>query len=380
MNRQLFSLSIASLILLGSCQSSKVEVAGRFVGHNDKNIYLEHASLLNQTIIDSTILDDEGKYSFELKNVSNNPSIYNIVYQGERIPLLITAGDKLSVESVGSVIRNYNVSGSKECELLQKFYQPYVIGAQNLNKIATAYTNAEINDAERKELSKEYTKEYYRIRREQLAFIIENKDYLAAVYALYQRLPGDQNLFNGDSDVIYYRTVAEAIGKSYPQSSYLTLLNNDIMRMDAQMKLKSEIKEVGFPDLEINDMYGKNQRLSSLIGKVVLLDFWSVELGNSNIINADLKEIYAKYKDANTPFEIYQVAIDSSKPLWINSVQEQSLPWISVSDLNGQASTALTLYNIQKLPSNFLIDKEGNIVARNIYGKVLEQELSNLTK
>lgn len=380
MNKQFFSISIASLILLGSCQSSKVEVSGRFVGHNDKSVYLEHASLLKQTIIDSTILDSEGKYRFKLKNVSSDPSIYNIVYQGERIPLLITTGDNLSVESVGRVIRNYNISGSTECELLQKFHQPYVMGAQNLNKIATKYTNSEINDDDRKKLAEEYTKEYYRIRREQLKFIIENKDYLAAVYALYQRLPGDQNLFNGDSDVIYYRTVAEAIQKRYPESSYLTMLNNDIMRMDAQMKLKSEVKEVGFPDLEINDMYGVKQQLSSLAGKVVLLDFWSAELGSSNAINADLKGVYAKYKDAKTPFEIYQVAIDTSKPLWINSVQDQALPWLSVSDLKGRSSTALTLYNVQNLPCNFLIDKDGNIIARDVYGKVLDQKLSSLTK
>ena len=154
---------------------------------------------------------------------------------------------------------------------------------------------------------KEYTDEYYRIRREQLRFIIENKSSLAAVYALYQRLPGDTYLFNGDSDVVYYRTVAEALEQSYPDSPYLQSLLAEITRMDARISLTSRISEAGYPDLELSDIYGKKVRLSSLTGKVVLLDFWSAELGNSNTLNAELKEVYKKYADAPTPFEVYQV-------------------------------------------------------------------------
>ena len=220
----------------------------------------------------------------------------------------------------------------------------------------------------------------YRIRREQLRFIVENKASLAAVYALYQRLPGDKDLFNGDSDVVYFRTVAEAVEQSYPESPYLQSLLSDIARMDARINLTSQINEAKYPDLEIADIYGRKTRLSSLAGKVVLLDFWSAELGNSNALNAELKEIYAKYTDAATPFEVYQVAIDSSKPLWITAVQEQQLPWISVCDLRGQASPSLGLYNVRKLPANFLIDKEGSIVARDIYGKSLDARLAELTK
>ena len=157
-------------------------------------------------------------------------------------------------------------------------------------------------------------------------------------------------------------------------------MEREIARMDARISLTSQISEAGYPDLEMTDIYGKKIRLSSLTGKVVLLDFWSAELGSSNALNADLKELYKKYEDAPVGFEVYQVAIDTSKPLWINAVQEQQLPWISVSDLRGRGSSALGLYNVQKLPANFLIDKEGSIVARDIYGKSLEEKLDELTK
>ena len=158
------------------------------------------------------------------------------------------------------------------------------------------------------------------------------------------------------------------------------MLRGDINRMEATEKLAREIEESAFPDLELQDIYGKKIKLSSLKGKVIMLDFWSAQLGNSTVLNAELKEIYAKYHEAATPFEVYQVAIDTSKSLWINAVQQQQLPWISVSDLRGQASTSLGVYNVTQLPTSFLIDKEGSIVGRDIRGEELDKRLNVLTR
>ena len=376
MNKQTLFVTLTAAALMCGCQSSKVKISGRFIGSDAKNVYLEDASPLTQAVIDSAVLAGDGSYRFELKGVAKTPSLYNVIYNGERIPLLIAGDDRVTVGSVGSVVRNYTVEGSAESELLRQFYQAFVTGAQRLDNIAVQFAKPDITEEERKALVKDYTDEYYRIRREQLRFIIENKASLAAVYALYQRLPGDRYLFNGDSDVVYFRTVAEAL----PESPYLQSLQAEIARMDARMNLTSQISEAGYPDLELTDIYGKKVRLSSLMGKVVLLDFWSAELGTSNALNADLKETYKKYEGSPVGFEVYQVAVDTSKPLWINAVQEQQLPWVSVSDLRGRGSSALGLYNVRKLPANFLIDKEGTIVARDIYGKSLETKLDELTK
>ena len=380
MNKQTLFVTLTTAALMCGCQSSKVKISGRFVGGDAKNIYLEQVLPLTQSVVDSAALAPDGSYRMELTGVAKTPSLYNIIYNGERIPLFLAGGEKLSLNSVGSVVRNYTVEGSKESELLRQFYQAFVSGAQRLDNIASQFAKATLSEEDRQALVKEYTAEYYRIRREQLRFIIENKASLAAVYALYQRLPGDTYLFNGDSDVVYYRTVAEAIEQTYPESPYLQSLMGEIARMDARISLSSQITEAGYPDLELSDIYGKKVRLSSLAGKVVLLDFWSAELGNSNTLNAELKEVYKKYADAPVAFEVYQVAIDTSKPLWISAVQEQQLPWVSVSDLRGRASSSLGLYNVQKLPANFLIDKEGNIVGKDIYGKSLEQKLDELTR
>lgn len=380
MNRLTLFVSLTTAVALCSCQSSKVKISGRFVGNDARSVYLEQVSPIEQHLVDSAVLDKQGNYNFEIKGVPHTPSLYNILYNGERIPLLLMGGDRLTLSSMGSVVRNYTVEGSAESELLRQFYQSYVIGAQQLDNLAMQVGRHEADGQERTRLIKEYTDEYYRIRRDQLRFIIEYKESLAAVYALYQRLPGDKFLFNGDSDVVYFRTVTDAIAKKYPESSYLPTLRDEVARMDARIGLTNRISEAGYPDLDMTDVYGKKVRLSSLQGKVVLLYFWSAETGNSNTLNAELKEIYKKYSDSPVGFEVYQVAIDTSKSLWITAVQEQQLPWVSVSDLRGHNSSALGLYNVQKLPTNFLMDKEGNIVLRDIYGSKLDEKLAELTR
>ena len=347
---------------------------------DEKSVYLEQVSSLRQVVIDTAELDDAGNYRFEVKQVAKSPSLYNILYNGERIPLFLSAGDQLTVNSVGNIVRNYTVEGSTESELLRGFYQSFIAGAQNLESIAKKVSDTTLSAEERDVLLKEYTAVYYGIRRDQLRFIAEHSASLAAVYAIYQRLPGDQYLSDGVNDVLHYRTVAEALAESYPDSPYLVMLRGDIARMEATQRLVENVTESSIPDLELQDIYGKKISLSSLLGKVVLLDFWSAELGNSNVMNAELKEIYAKYHNAATPFEVYQVAVDTSKPLWINAVQEQQLPWISVSDLRGLASTAVGTYNVTKLPTSFLIDKNGSIVGRDIRGEELEQKLQQLTR
>ena len=376
MNRQTFFVLCSAAVVLCGCESSKVKISGRFVGTEARKVYLEEASPLRQTIVDSTQLADDGSYRFQLNGVSATPALYNVVFNNERIPLLLAGGDRVTLSSAGNVVRNYTVEGNEESSLLREFNLAYVEGAEKLNDIAAAYARNGQSEEELKRLAKAYSDEYLRIKRAQLAFIVEHKASIAAVYALSQRLPGDRYLFNGQGDAVYYRTVADALEERYPQSPYLASLHAEISRLDALQNLSATVSEAGFPDLEIADMYGKKVRLSSLEGNVVLIDFWSPSLGNSNALNADLKQLYEKYHDSG--FEVYQVAVETSKPMWINTVQEQSLPWISVCDLRGEASPALTIYNVRKLPANYLIDRKGDIVAKDLYGTSLEQQLEKL--
>ena len=369
-----YALTAASAVLaFSSCSSSGARISGRFIGSDDRKVYLEQVTLSAQHLADSTTLDNEGAYRFDITGLGDSPALYNIIYNGERIPLFINRGDRLTVGAVGSVIRNYTVEGSEESSLLREFYRNYVESVRTLDKIAT--TLPEDADARRQALTT-YRNEYIRLKQEQLRFIVENQDRMAAVYALYQRIPGEQNLFNGDGDIVYYKTVADAVEERYPTSPYVPALRSEIARWDARINITQQIVELRYPDIELPDMYGNKVLLSSLDGKVILLDFWSAELGNSNALNAELKKIYEAYSDKG--FAIYQVSVDTSKPRWISAVQEQALPWISVCDFKGNATQAAGNYNVQKIPSNFLIDREGNIVGKDLYGDKLEKELQKL--
>ncbi len=367
-------LILLAAVALCSCQSSTIEISGRLVGNENKTLYLERYAPLGSSLIDSVVLDKAGHYSLKLEATSSLPELYTLRCSSEQVPLLLQAGDRVQVDALGSITRNYTVEGSEESALLREFYTAYTEGLQQLDRLAA--THAHTTGEKQQSVIREYSEEFRRIKREQLRFIVEHKSSLAALYALYQRLPGDGFLFNAESDVIYYRTVAEALAESYPESAYLKALEADVDRLEQQQALLNQVSEATFPDLELFDMYGKKVRLSSLKGQVILLDFWSAELGNNNALNAELKEIYGDYKRRG--FEVYQVAVDRSKPLWINTIQEQAMPWISVSDLQGENSIACRLYQIKKLPSNFLIDREGLIAGRDLYGDALRRELDKI--
>lgn len=380
MNHKLLTSVVfaCTVLLLSSCHSSTVKISGRLVGSDCRTVYVEQETPLGQNRIDSAAVDAAGNYELQIKEVGSTPALYNLVCHSDRIPLFLAGGERVTVNSVGRVVQNYTVEGSPESELLRQFYQPFVAGLSRLNELASLSEQESLDNEGRLRIETAYKAEYLRIKREQLKFIITHQSSLAAVYALYQRLPGDVFLFNLDGDLIYYRMVADALEESYPESPYLPLLASEIARMESRINLVSSIAETGYPDLEMYDMFENKVRLSSLQGKVILVEFWSAERGNSNALNAELKELYAHYADRG--FEIYQVGIDTSKQAWVTAVQEQRLPWISVSDFKGEASPSLGLYAVQKLPSNFLINREGVVIARDLYGEALEQALETQFK
>ena len=366
---------VAVATAIGCC-GNDVEISGRFVGLNPKMVYLEELSATGQHIVDSVALDNNGSYYFKIENVATTPSLYNVIYSNDRIPLLVSRGENIVLNAMGNALLNYTVSGSQESELLRKFNKEFVEGQLELNRTVHNYHSAD--ELTRQQLAQRYNAIYHDIKRHQISFIIENKGRLASVYALYQRLPGEQYLSSADSDLIYYRTVADAVTESYPTSPFLLTLSNDIARMEARISLMNSIETRTYPDLKGVDMYGNEVALSSLEGNVILVDFWSAEAGNSNAFNAELKEIYDEYEELG--FRVYQVSADTSKATWVTAVQEQRLPWISVCDFKGEVSPMLRAYNIRKLPSNFLIDRKGNIIGKDLYSSALERKLAKILK
>ena len=125
-------------------------------------------------------------------------------------------------------------------------------------------------------------------------------------------------------------------------------------------------------DYTVRARKGATLNLADLKGKVLLIVNTATGCGFTPQYEA-LEKLYEKYHDQG--LEIFQVAIDTSKALWINTIQEQQLPWISVSDLKGELSPVVGAYNVRSLPSNYLIDRTGNIAGKDLMGEKLEEAI-----
>ena len=139
------------------------------------------------------------------------------------------------------------------------------------------------------------------------------------------------------------------------------------------------------PDLAFNNPDGKEIRLSSLRGKVVIIDFWAswcrpCRMENPNVVNAYKKYSEKKFKGAKG-FTIYNVSLDMKKDAWVNAIEKDGLSWeYHVSDLGGWGSQAAAIYGVQSIPANYLIDANGIILAKNLRGPALDAELDKLLK
>jgi peroxiredoxin len=131
-------------------------------------------------------------------------------------------------------------------------------------------------------------------------------------------------------------------------------------------------------DFMQNDTTGKAVKLSDFRGQYVLVDFWASWCKPCRAENPNLLAAYKKFKDKN--FTILGVSLDEerSRRAWLGAVQKDSLPWTQVSDLQGFKSKAAEMYGVTAIPSNFLIDPSGKIIARNLRGEELEKKLETL--
>ncbi|HTI91898.1 MAG TPA: redoxin domain-containing protein [Puia sp.] len=130
------------------------------------------------------------------------------------------------------------------------------------------------------------------------------------------------------------------------------------------------------PDFTQPDTAGQSLTLSRLRGKYVLVDFWASWCSPCRAENPNLKKQYQLYKGKG--FEVISVSLDDNKKKWVDAIAKDGLPWLQVSDLKGWSNEAGKLYGISAVPSSFLVDPQGKIVATGLVGETLNKKRAEI--
>jgi len=131
-------------------------------------------------------------------------------------------------------------------------------------------------------------------------------------------------------------------------------------------------------DFSQSDVNGKIVRLSDFRGKYVLIDFWASWCVPCRKENPFVLKAYQNFKNKN--FEIIGISLDNNKENWLKAIQDDQLPWVNLSDLKGWRNEVSSLYGVKGIPTNYLIDPNGLIVAKNLRGEELEKVLNSVLK
>ena len=164
----------------------------------------------------------------------------------------------------------------------------------------------------------------------------------------------------------------KALAVKYPENPLVKQKMQEIQAATGPLAIGSVA-----PDMEYDNPEGKKMKLSDLRGKVVLIDFWASWCRPCRNENPNVVKLYQKYQAKG--FDIYSVSLDRDKTSWINAIKSDNLTWENhVSDLKYWSSAGAKQYNVSSIPSTFLLDREGRIIAKNLRGAALEQKLQEI--
>lgn len=171
-------------------------------------------------------------------------------------------------------------------------------------------------------------------------------------------------------DAKFASSVANGYYQDFPQSPYIASLKSMLPA------LPPDVGDMA-PDIVMNNLDGEEMKLSALKGKVVLIDFWASWCGPCRRENPNVVRTYNEYKDKG--FTVFSVSLDQQLGKWKGAIEKDQLVWENhVSDLKGWGSAGAKLYGVGSIPSTFLVDENGIIIAKNLRGSQLEQKLHEL--
>lgn len=376
-----------SLMVLGavSCSNKKFEVSGNITDAKDSLLYFENMSLNGAVVVDSTKLDADGNFSFAV-DAPSAPEFYRLRIAGQIINVAADSTEHVSIKAAyPTMASQYEVSGSDECAKIKELAIGQMALQASINNIVR---NTNLNDDVMRDSIRVILAQYKEGVKNNYIFKEPMKAY--AYFALFQTIAlGYENVlvFNprsNEDDVKVFAAVATSWDTYYPKAERGLNLHNiaieglkniRIMKAEQQQTVDpSKVEYTGVIDIALPDNKGNIRKLSSLKGKVVMLDFHLFATKESTARIMQLRELYNKYHAQG--FEIYQVSIDPDEHFWKTSVA--ALPWICVHSDDGLNAAELGMYNVKDIPTYFLIDKNNVLQKRDVQIKDIDAEIKAL--
>ncbi len=366
MRNLLVSAIIMSLIIsLAACKGKKENqfaVEGSIQGQDTGWILIKKREEGKWITKDSTQIK-EGKFNFTGSVEMPEMNYLTIKERDGYLPVFME-NSEIKIKVYADSLEKSEITGSTTHDLYKSFLKKDEMFNQKLEDLYTEYMKAkEANDSV-KALSMEGG--FDAIQKEQAAamkeFIKSNgKSVVSAYLAL-------SNAYN--FELAELQELNKSFDPSIAGSVYVKQLKE---REETLLKL---LPGNPAPDFTLNDTTGKPVSLSSFKGKVVLVDFWASWCGpcrneNPNVVKA-FKEFNAK------GFTVFGVSLDNDKDKWLGAIAEDGLTWSHVSELQGWKCSAAKLYGVMSIPANFLLDKEGKIIASNLRGEDLVNKLKEV--
>ncbi len=379
-------LAVLAVLTIASCDNKKFEVNGNITDAKDSVLYFENMSLNGPQVLDSVKLDDGGAFSFSGK-VGKSPEFYRLRIAGQIINVSIDSTETVTVKaSYPTMSTKYEVEGSYNCTKIKELATMQYNLQNELNSISQApnLSEQQVNDSCAKVI-------YAYKNNVKFNYIYKEPMKSYAYFALFQTVVFNNmsillfNPRNNAEDIKVYAAVATSWDQLYPKSDRcLNLHNIAIQGMRDVRIIRNEQAEAavnatkvntsGIVDFTLPDNKGVNRRLSDLKGKVVLLDFHVFGADGSAKRIMWLRNIYNKYH--NQGFEIFQVSLDPNEHFW--KTQTAALPWICVRDADGAQGSVVGLYNVQTIPTFFLLGRDCNVDKRDVQIKDLDAEIRSL--
>lgn len=347
-----------------------------------EKVLLEKMGLLKMTVIDTAVSNDRGE--FILDGVADEKGFYRIRLESNpQIFWIMLLDNKNSYKADLNPMSpiEAKISGSKEQDEFYNFMNNIQKKQQELN----ALNNKQMGFAQSgMQDSLAVTVNQLNKNADDLKASIANTaksgdNIFLSLFALMS-LGIDQ--FPDIHDALIAR-----FAKELPKSSYTTELTSIKAQIAEQQKAQqskenaAQSTAVGAqaPEIDLPTPAGKNIKLSSLRGKYVLIDFWASWCGPCRRENPSVVAAYNKYKSKG--FTVYSVSLDKTKDAWVKAIEADGLTWENhVSDLQFWNSVAAAAYGVQGIPAQFLLDKEGKIIARDLRGEALDAKLAEVLK